>query len=150
MGFGDKGIQADGDLPHPPFFATGFKKGALDVFTQGDNGVDIRHGFKGQPDHEVEFQVGDTGGHQFCGGIQNILFREPLVDTGTHAFRSGIRGNGGGFDLTFFELGQKVVGKGIRPEGTEGNLRAVSGNVAAQRFEPRQIGDSRTDQSYPI
>ena len=49
--------------------------GARDWFPAwSPDGAHILFGLARQSDHEVKFQVGDAGCHQFCGGSQNILF----------------------------------------------------------------------------
>ena len=102
-GFGHEGVQTDGDLTHVALAAAGPEKAVFDALDHFHQFGHVRIDLRGQTDHEIDLEVGDAGGHQGFGGLEDLCLAKSFIDYPPQAFRSGVRGDGGGAGAALFQ-----------------------------------------------
>ena len=93
----------------------------------------------GKAHHVIDFKIGNAPGDEFFRGLQDLGFAETFIYNAAHAFRSGIRGNGGRLDFIGTQGFHKVGVQGVGPEAAERNLQSLVRGKVAQVGQAGQI-----------
>ena len=122
-GLGNEGGNRDGDVDRLALGLGG--EGVVKVhypLAQGGDAQDVLHGFKGQAQHEVEFDAGVAPLEGDAGGAHDFFLSDALVDDVPEALGSGLGGEGQAAFPDLADLIQQFFGEVVHPEGGEGEV----------------------------